>query len=79
MRHRHLVNTESAARSPMAIDDIIARGLWQDWVMLRRWCIEQPSLLGVVERVCGMHVGDPGAQRHHFWRAYAQAHRRASS
>jgi len=61
MRHRHLVSAESAVRSPMAVDDIIARGLWHDWAMLRRWCTEQPSLLGVVERVCGMYVGDPRA------------------
>lgn len=79
MRHRHLVDTDSAARSPTAIDDIIERGLWADWTMLRRWCIEQPSLLDVVERVCAMHVGDSGAQRHHFWLAWAQAHRHESS
>ena len=79
MRHRHLVDTDSAARSPTAIDDIIERGLWADWTMLRRWCIEQPSLLDVVERVCAMHVGDSGAQRHHFWLAWAQAHRHAAS
>ncbi|MYH57773.1 MAG: hypothetical protein F4145_07225 [Boseongicola sp. SB0675_bin_26] len=79
MRHRHLGEADSAARSPAAIDDIIERGLWADWTMLRRWCIEQPSLLDVVERVCAMHVGDSGAQRHHFWLAWAQAHRHASS
>lgn len=79
MRHRHLVDEDFARRSPTAIDDIIARGHWADWARLRRWCIEQPSLLDVVERVCGMHVSDPGAQRHHFWLAYARARRHATS
>ncbi len=55
MRHRHLVDTESAARSPTAVDDIIERGLMEDWLRLRRWCTEDAALLDVVERVCNMH------------------------
>ena len=75
MRHRHLIDTESASKSAMGIDDIIGRGLWADWVDLQRWCLEDPTLLDKVERVCRMHIADAGAQRHHFWMNYARARR----
>ncbi len=79
MRHRHLVDTEVAARSPTAVDDIIERGLMDDWLRLRRWCTEDPGLLDVVEQVCNMHVADPGAQRHHFWLFWARMRRDAAA
>ncbi len=36
-------------------------------------------MLDVVERVCAMHVQDPGAQRHHFWQAYVRMRRDAAA
>lgn len=64
MEHRHLKHQDYTAA---AVDDVIARGRWQDWVDLRRAAIDDPSLLDRIERVCARHVRDPYAQRHHFW------------
>lgn len=65
MRHRHLHDT--VGYEPVAVEDIISRGLWQDWVELRQAAIDDPSLLDVIERVCQAATHDPYAQRHHFW------------
>lgn len=76
MQHRHLI--DGAHRSVPAIDDVIARGSWQDWVNLRRDCIDQVSLLDKVEQVCAANVHDSYAQRYHFWMNFVRQQRTAS-
>ena len=73
VRHRHL--DDDAGLQLAAIDDIISRGLWKDWVDLRQAAIDDPSLLDSIERICRAYVRDPYAQRHHFWLNHVR-HRR---
>ena len=73
MQHRHL-NHEGYTLA--AIDDVIARGRWADWVELRRAARADAPVLERVEHICRAHAGDPHAQRYHFWMHYAQARRR---
>lgn len=75
MRHRHLNHQRHTLA---AIDDVIARGRWADWVELRRAVLADRSVADKVERVCRAHVSDPYAQRHHFWLHYVEEHRTAS-
>ena len=76
MRHRHL--EDDAGLQLAAIDDIISRGLWKDWVDLRQAAIDDPSLLDSIERICRAFAHDPYAQRHHFWLNHVR-HRRGSA
>lgn len=69
MLHRHL-NHQTFTLA--AIDDAISRGKRQDWVELRRATLEDRLVLQKVLRVCKAHVGDPYAQRYHFWKQYAE-------
>ena len=71
MKHRHLSH---GGTSLPAIDDIISRGRWEDWVDLRRAVLSAPSLLRDVVRVCQPYIDDPYAQRYHFWMHYANEH-----
>ncbi len=73
MRHRHLVY--GAGFIPPAIDDIISRGLWRNWVELRQATREDPSLLDTIERICLAYTDDPYAQRYHFWLNYVRYRR----
>lgn len=75
MLHRHL--NHQTFTLP-AIDDIIARGRWQDWADLRHAALFDRSLLEKVERICRPYVSDPYAQRYHFWMHYVEKHRVAS-
>lgn len=75
MQHRHLNHQRFTLA---AIDDVIARGRWGDWAQLRNAALADPAVLERVERVCRAHLGDPYAQRHHFWMNYAQEHRTAA-
>lgn len=75
MLHRHLNHQRFTLA---AIDDVISRGGWVDWVTLRRAVLDDSSLLDKVERVCLAHTSDPYAQRYHFWLHYAQEHRTAA-
>jgi len=70
MKHRHL-NHERYTLA--AIDDVISRGVWQDWVDLRRAILTDPILLKSVKHICHNYVADPYAQRHHFWLNYAKS------
>ena len=76
MQHRHL---DHQRYTLVAIDDVIARGRWNDWTGLRRAVRADASLLDRVERVCRARVGDPYAQRHHFWLHYVAACRRRTA
>lgn len=69
MLHRHLNHQRFTLA---AIDDVIARGKWQDWAELRRALLTDPALLDKVERVCHPYISNPYAQRHHFWAHYAK-------
>jgi len=73
MQHRHLNHQRYTLA---AIDDVISRGRWADWVDMRRALRDDQPLLDRIERVCRAHVPDPYAQRHHFWMHYVQACRR---
>jgi hypothetical protein len=75
MRHRHL-NHERLTLA--AIDDVISRGRWNDWVALRRAVLADRSLMDKVERVCRHHVADPYNQRYRFWLRYVEEHRTAA-
>lgn len=70
MKHRHL--QEQSELSSAAIDDIIERGGWEDWLALRdRTETDRPTAERVL-RVCEARGGDPYAQRHRLWRIYAK-------
>ena len=75
MQHRHLDHQHFTLAG---IDDVIARGKWRDWAELRRAALDEPALLERVQRVCRPRLGEPGAQRYHFWMNYAKEHRAAS-
>jgi len=49
MLHRHLNHQRFTLA---AIDDVIARGLWQDWAGLRLAVFQDQTLLDKVERIC---------------------------
>jgi hypothetical protein len=69
MKHRHLTDdTFSLA----AIDDIVARGRRDDWAALRRAVLADATVRDKILRVCAAHIGDPYAQRYHFWKYYAE-------
>ena len=76
MQHRHLNHQQF---SLPAIDDVIARGGWNDWAELRAAALDDRDVLNKVARVCQAHTADASAQRYHFWHHYAQAHLAASS
>lgn len=71
MQHRHL-NHERLTLA--AIDDVIARGRWQDWTDLRRAALGDPAVFEKIRQVCRAYISDPYAQRYHFWMNYAQEH-----
>ncbi len=71
MLHRHL---NHPSHTLAAIDDIIARGRWNDWAELRQAVLADPCLLDKVDRVCSAHLADLFAQRYHFWKHDAEAH-----
>jgi hypothetical protein len=67
MEHRHLNHTQF---TPVAIDDVIARGKRQDWEALRRALLADPSLAQRIRAVCQPRLANPYAQRYHFWNHY---------
>ena len=71
MLHRHLVHEGFTLA---AIDDVIARGNRKDWAELRQAALADPTVMEKIRRVCLAQVSDPYAQRHHFWRQYADRH-----
>lgn len=75
MQHRHLTHQDLTLA---AIDDVISRGNWQDWVALRLAALNNQVTLDKVARVCQAHIADAYAQRYHFWHHYVQAHRSAT-
>lgn len=72
MLHRHLNHQRFTLA---AIDDVIARGHWQDWAELRRALLSDKKLFSKVKSVCLPYLADPYAQRYHFWMHYAEKHR----
>lgn len=76
MWHRHLELTDETAYCLPAIDDIISRGLWQDWADLREAVLKDGSVLRRVEHICKHYIGDPYSQRYHFWHNYVQKHKK---
>lgn len=69
MRHRHL---NHGGFTPAAIDDVISRGSWSDWAELRRAALDHPAVLHRLSRVCAAFAHDSTAQRHQFWRQFAE-------
>lgn len=72
MRHRHL---DSESFTLPAVDDIIRRGGWRDWVALRRAAVRDTAVRERIHRLCRAAEDDPeaeGAQRLTFWRKYVQ-------
>jgi hypothetical protein len=74
MPHRHLNNQDYTLA---AIDDIISNGQRAAWERLRLALLQQADIREKILRVCNAQVHEPSAQRHHFWRQYAQATRLA--
>jgi hypothetical protein len=74
MPHRHLNHQDYTLA---AIDDIISNGQRAAWERLRLALLQQADIREKVLRVCNARVHEPLAQRHHFWRQYAQATRAA--
>jgi hypothetical protein len=54
------------------MDDIVARGSWEDWGALRDVLIEHPALRDPLRRLCIARCGDPEAltARYRVWVAY---------
>jgi hypothetical protein len=50
MQHRHLNHQDFTLA---AVDDIIRRGDWRDWVQLRRAAHRDAAVLARIERICG--------------------------
>lgn len=65
MKHRHLTNSDLAL--PMCVDDVICRGLWDDWVDLHHEAEKSEAVRNAILQVCEPHVGDPYNQRYLFW------------
>jgi len=76
MQHRHLNHQRFTLA---AIDDIISRGRWNDWVDLRQATLADPALFKKIKQVCKPYITDPYNQRHHFWKNYANYHTHASA
>jgi len=76
MLHRHL--KDDVGYILPAIDDVIERGKRADWAQLRSAALKDRDLMERILRVALAHAGDPYAQRHHFWRQYAEKHLRAA-
>jgi hypothetical protein len=74
MQHRHL-NHQYLTLA--AIDGVISRGNWQDWVALRLAALNDSATLDDVARVCQAHIADAYAQRYHFWHHYAKVRKAA--
>jgi hypothetical protein len=72
MQHRHLAGLKYTLA---AIDDVIARGKWIDWVRLRSAALSSPALLEKIASVSQVRIDEPYAQRHHFWRIWADIYR----
>jgi hypothetical protein len=69
MEHRHLDHQDFTLA---AIDDIISNGQWDAWLRLRLALRREAGIRDKILRICDAQVRDPSAQRHHFWRNYAQ-------
>jgi hypothetical protein len=75
MLHRHL-NHEGYTLA--ALDDLIDRGKRADWAELRSAALADRAIMEKILRVAQSRAGDRYAQRHHFWRRYAEDHLRAA-
>lgn len=75
MQHRHL-NHEGYTLA--AIDDIIARGKRKDWSELRSVALSDRTTMEKILRVAQAYAHDRYAQRHAFWRLYAEKHLRSA-
>ena len=71
VNHRHI---NPSSLSLAAIDDVICRGGWQDWMDLRRRVLASSDVLERVQRVCRPLLANGYAKRYHFWMNYAQVH-----
>jgi hypothetical protein len=72
MQHRHLNHQDFTLA---AVDDIIRRGGWRDWVLLRRAACRDGAVLARIQRICATAATNQrqeGSQRLGFWRKYAQ-------
>jgi hypothetical protein len=76
MLHRHL--KDGVGYIMPAIDDVIERGKREDWAQLRSAALKDRDLMEDILRVALAHAQDPYAQRHHFWRQYAEQHLKAA-
>jgi hypothetical protein len=56
MLHRHLTHEPLTLA---AIDDVIARGRWDDWAELRRAALADRHVLEQIRRICLARVADP--------------------
>ena len=73
MLHRHLNHRRYTLA---ALDDVIERGKREDWAQLRSVALQDRGLMEKILRIALAHAQDPYAQRHHYWRQYAQQHLR---
>ena len=73
MLHRHLNQSEYTLT---ALYDVIERGKRADWAQLRSAALQDRGLMEKILRIALAHAQDTYAQRHHFWRQYAQQHLR---
>jgi hypothetical protein len=75
MLHRHL---NHGGYTLAALDDVIDRGKRKDWAELRTVALKDREVMEKILRVTLAHASDPYAQRHHFWRHYAEQHLRVA-
>lgn len=73
MNQRHL---DHDRLSPAAVDAIIRRGGWRDWVRLRRAVHSDAVIRDRIRRICDAALLDPegaeGLQRLSFWQHYVR-------
>lgn len=71
MHHRHLAHQDYTLA---AIDDIISRGGFQDWLALRGMSLDDRDILEKVSHIARNGATDPHAQRYRFWKLYVESH-----
>jgi hypothetical protein len=78
MKRRHLVLSEEDKFCLPAIDDIISRGLWEDWREMHEAIKRDRTLLDDIKHICKHNFDSPSFQRYYFWYNYVQKHKAAS-
>jgi hypothetical protein len=70
MKHRHITsNTYTLA----AIDDVISRGTFDDWLEMYRAVMVEPEIREDIISICKNYIDDPSEQCYHFWKIFIES------